>query len=93
MDETIPPELIQLPRGQLFEHGQNSVRYAMNPSLCVNPGIVNARRNTFFLLAVFSALTALTYTLLPISDVQMLMLGFPLGFFVSGYSRDRLSSW
>ena len=42
------------------------------------------RRKTFFLFAVCSALTAVTYTLLPISDAQMLVLGFPLGFFVSG---------
>ena len=42
------------------------------------------RRNTFFLFAACSALTAVTYTLLPISDAQMLVLGFPLGFFVSG---------
>jgi len=42
------------------------------------------RRNTFFLFAVCSALTAVTYTLVPISDAQMLVLGFPLGFFVSG---------
>ncbi len=42
------------------------------------------RRNTFFLFAGCSALTAVTYTVLPISDGQMLVLGFPLGFFVSG---------
>ena len=42
------------------------------------------RRKTFFLFAVCSALTAVIYTLLPISDAQMLVLGFPLGFFVSG---------
>jgi MFS family permease len=42
------------------------------------------RRNTFFLFAVCSALTAVTYTLVPISDAQMFVLGFPLGFFVSG---------
>ena len=42
------------------------------------------RRKTFFLFAVCSALTAVTYTLLPISDALMLVLGFPLGFFVSG---------
>lgn len=42
------------------------------------------RRNTFFLFAVCSALTTVTYTLVPISDGQMLVLGFPLGFFVSG---------
>jgi MFS family permease len=42
------------------------------------------RRNTFFLFAVCSALTAVTYNLVPISDAQMFVLGFPLGFFVSG---------
>jgi MFS family permease len=42
------------------------------------------RRNTFFLFAACSALVALSYTLIPISNGQMLVLGFPLGFFVSG---------
>jgi len=42
------------------------------------------RRNTFFLFALCSALIAVIYTLLPISDATMLVLGFPLGFFVSG---------
>ena len=42
------------------------------------------RRNTFFLFAVCSALITVAYTLVPISDAQMLVLGFPLGFFVSG---------
>ncbi|HZP93756.1 MAG TPA: MFS transporter [Burkholderiales bacterium] len=42
------------------------------------------RRNTFFLFAACSAAVAVTYTLLPISDREMLALGFPLGFFVSG---------
>ncbi|HWQ39980.1 MAG TPA: MFS transporter [Burkholderiales bacterium] len=42
------------------------------------------RRNTFFLFAVCSAASAVIYTLLPISDALMLVLGFPLGFFVSG---------
>ncbi|MES1167363.1 MAG: MFS transporter [Pseudomonadota bacterium] len=42
------------------------------------------RRNTFFLFAVCSAITAVAYTLIPISDELMLVLGFPLGFFVSG---------
>jgi MFS family permease len=42
------------------------------------------RRNTFFLFAVCSALIAVAYTLVPINDVQMLVLEFPLGFFVSG---------
>lgn len=42
------------------------------------------RRNTFFLFALSSAVTAVAYTLIPISDGLMLVLGFPLGFFVSG---------
>jgi MFS family permease len=42
------------------------------------------RRNTFFLFALCSALIAVIYTLIPISDATMLVLGFPLGFFVSG---------
>ena len=42
------------------------------------------RRNTFFLFALCSALIAVIYTLLPISNATMLVLGFPLGFFVSG---------
>lgn len=42
------------------------------------------RRNTFFLFALCSALVAVSYTLLPITDSAMLALGFPLGFFVSG---------
>ena len=42
------------------------------------------RRRTFFLFAACSAITAVAYTLIPISDGLMLVLGFPLGFFVSG---------
>lgn len=42
------------------------------------------RRNTFFLFALCSAVTAVGYTLIPVSDGLMLVLGFPLGFFVSG---------
>jgi MFS family permease len=42
------------------------------------------RRRTFFLFAACSAATAVAYTLIPISDGMMLVLGFPLGFFVSG---------
>lgn len=42
------------------------------------------RRRTFFLFAACSAATAVAYTLIPIGDGLMLVLGFPLGFFVSG---------
>jgi len=42
------------------------------------------RRSTFLLFAVCTALVALAYTTLPISNGAMLALGFPLGFFVSG---------
>ena len=42
------------------------------------------RRNTFFIFAVSSACIAAAYTFIPISDAVMLVLGFPLGFFVSG---------
>lgn len=42
------------------------------------------RRNTFFLFALCSGFTAVIYTWVPISDAMMLVLGFPLGFFVSG---------
>jgi MFS family permease len=42
------------------------------------------RRNTFFIFAVSSACSAAAYTFIPISDAAMLVLGFPLGFFVSG---------
>jgi MFS family permease len=42
------------------------------------------RRNTFFLFAACSAAIAVVYTLVPLSNGLMLVLGFPLGFFVSG---------
>ncbi len=42
------------------------------------------RRLTLILFAVCSFLTAVAYTYLPISNPVMLVLGFPLGFFVSG---------
>jgi MFS family permease len=42
------------------------------------------RRNTFFIFAVSSACIAALYTFMPISNAAMLLLGFPLGFFVSG---------
>lgn len=42
------------------------------------------RRKTFFLFALCSGATAVIYTWLPVSDAMMLVLGFPLGFFVSG---------
>lgn len=42
------------------------------------------RRKTFLLFASCTAIVALSYTSLPISNTAMLVLGFPLGFFVSG---------
>ena len=42
------------------------------------------RKYTFFLFAAGSALIAILYTQIPITDALMLFLGFPLGFFVSG---------
>ena len=42
------------------------------------------RKKTFILFAVGSAVIAVSYTMLPISNAAMLVLGFPLGFFVSG---------
>src|SRR5579883_3100598 len=42
------------------------------------------RRNCFFLFAICCFLIVIAYTYLPISDAVMLVLGFPLGFFVSG---------
>jgi MFS family permease len=42
------------------------------------------RRANFILFAVCSILTVFVYTLLPIDDTMMLILGFPLGFFASG---------
>jgi MFS family permease len=45
---------------------------------------VIGRRYNFLLFAVASAITVLLYTLVPISDAAMLVLGFPLGFFSAG---------
>lgn len=42
------------------------------------------RKKTFVLFAACSALFVVLYTLIPISQTLMLILGFPLGFFVSG---------
>ena len=42
------------------------------------------RSLNFFLFAVGSAVLAFAYTQFDISDAQMLVLGFPLGFFASG---------
>ena len=42
------------------------------------------RRANFILFAVCSILTVFVYTLLPIDDTMMLILGFPLGFFCFG---------
>lgn len=42
------------------------------------------RRANFILYAVCSVVTVIVYTLLPVSDTVMLILGFPLGFFASG---------
>lgn len=42
------------------------------------------RRRNFFVFALGSMAAVLVYTLLPITDAQMLFLGFPLGFFASG---------
>jgi MFS family permease len=42
------------------------------------------RRANFVLFAVCSAVTVIIYTLLPVDDTMMLLLGFPLGFFASG---------
>jgi MFS family permease len=42
------------------------------------------RRKTFLLFAVCTGVVAISYTLIPISDTIMLVLGFPLGFFLSG---------
>ncbi len=42
------------------------------------------RKKTFFIFAAGSAIIAVLYTLIPISNTMMLFLGFPLGFFVSG---------
>ncbi len=45
---------------------------------------VIGRRLNFLLFAVGSALISVVYTLVPVTDAQMLALGFPLGFFASG---------
>src|SRR5205807_3847638 len=42
------------------------------------------RRKNFFIFAIGCMATVLVYTQAPISDAQMLVLGFPLGFFASG---------
>jgi MFS family permease len=42
------------------------------------------RRANFILFAVCSVLTVFVYTQLPINDMIILILGFPLGFFASG---------
>ena len=42
------------------------------------------RKWTLILFAMFSLVTVLLYTVLPISDTATLILGFPLGFFPSG---------
>jgi MFS family permease len=42
------------------------------------------RRVNFILFAMCSIVTVTAYTLLPVDDTMMLILGFPLGFFASG---------
>ena len=42
------------------------------------------RRKTFMIMATAAALTVACYTLLPLSKMAVLLLGFPLGFFQSG---------
>ena len=42
------------------------------------------RRLTFLVFAVCSGTIAVLYTLIPFSNAMMLVLGFPLGFFISG---------
>ncbi len=42
------------------------------------------RRRTFLLFSLCSIATVVAYTMLPIGDSLMLVLGFPLGFFASG---------
>jgi MFS family permease len=42
------------------------------------------RRRTFVLMACAAAITVASYTLLPLGDTAVLLLGFPLGFFQSG---------
>src|SRR5574337_545764 len=42
------------------------------------------RRRCFMLFATCAAVLVITYTLIPVTDSLMLLLGFPLGFFLSG---------
>jgi MFS family permease len=42
------------------------------------------RRKTFAIMATAAAVTVSCYTLLPLSNTAVLLLGFPLGFFQSG---------
>jgi MFS family permease len=42
------------------------------------------RRKTFFVFGSCTAVVAVLYTLIPIDNTTMLLLGFPLGFFLSG---------
>jgi MFS family permease len=56
------------------------VGYIVAAYLCDHIG----RRRTFQLFAVCTAIVAILYTMLPIGDTAMLILGFPLGFFLSG---------
>ena len=42
------------------------------------------RRKTFVIMACAAAITVAGYTLLPLSNTAVLLLGFPLGFFQSG---------
>src|SRR5207237_8500476 len=42
------------------------------------------RRKTFVRMACAAAVTVACYTLLPLGDTAVLLLGFPLGFFQSG---------
>jgi MFS family permease len=56
------------------------VGYIVAAYLCDHIG----RRRTFQLFAVCTAVIAILYTMLPISNTAMLLLGFPLGFFLSG---------
>ena len=42
------------------------------------------RRRCFMLFAVSASVLIVSYTLIPITDSLMLLLGFPLGFFLSG---------
>jgi MFS family permease len=42
------------------------------------------RKKNFYLFSFCSMITVLVYTLAPISNRAMLVLGFPLGFFASG---------